>query len=107
MGKTPGQSKRRSHGGGDEEVQQSIQEKKAAKKALDKQSTDAIKLAYKEKKKHTKKAVAAAKAHDQLYEEQRRVLRIAKQRDKNSKDIYHTKLIRDDDGIVLMEDDKI
>ena len=35
------------------------------------------------------------------------MLRIAKQRDKNSKDIYQTKLIKDEKGTVLIEDDKI
>ena len=35
------------------------------------------------------------------------VLRIAKQRDKNSKDIYQTKLIKDEEGTVLIEDDNI
>ena len=40
-------------------------------------------------------------------EGQGKVLRIAKQRDKNSKDIYQTKLIKDEKGTVLIEDDKI
>ena len=35
------------------------------------------------------------------------MLRFAKERDKSSKDIYKTKLIKDENGIVLTEDDKI
>ena len=34
-------------------------------------------------------------------------MRFAKERDKSSKDIYKTKLIKDENGIVLTEDDKI
>ena len=75
----------------------------------------ANKTAYKDKKKQATKTVAAAKAqaYDQLYEDmdstegQGKVLRIGKQRDKNSKDIYQTKLIKDETGTVLIEDDKI
>ena len=35
------------------------------------------------------------------------MLRIAKSRNRSSKDIYHTKLIKNEDGSVLMEDNKI
>ena len=116
LGKTSGKTKQEKETWWwDEEVQQSIQAKKAAKKALDRENTEANKTAYKDKKKQAKKTVAAAKAqaYNQLYEDmdsaegQRKVLRIAKQRDKNSKDIYQTKLIKDEEGTVLIEDDKI
>jgi len=89
-----------------EEVQKNIKRKREAKVALDKENTEESKEAYKVIKKETKKSVASAKAraYQVLYENmetddgQKRVLRLAKQRDKNSKDIYQTRLIKDDVG---------
>ena len=70
------------------------------------------KEAYKVAKKVSKKNIASAKAraYQVLYEDMdtinglKRVLRMAKQRDKNSKDIYQTKLIKDDEGNVIVEE---
>ena len=62
-----------------------------------------------------KKMVATAKAtaNEHLYEDlesvegQKNVLRMARSRNRNSKDVYQTKLIKNEDGSVLIEDDKI
>ena len=58
-------------------------------------------------------ATAKAVAYEHLYEDldsvegQKKVLRMAKSRNRSSKDIYQTKLIKNEDGSVLMEDNKI
>ena len=66
-------------------------------------------------KKVAKKNISSAKAraYQVLYEDMdtigglKRVLRMAKQRDKNSKDVYQTKLIKDDEGNVVVEEAEI
>ena len=68
-----------------------------------------------QRKRKAKKMVATAKAiaYEHLYEDldsgeqQKKVLRMAKSRNRSSKDIYQIKLIKTEDGSVLMEDDKI
>ena len=91
-----------------EEVQQNIKRKKEAKKTLDKENTNANKEEYKKNI-----ASAKARAYQVLYEDMdtidglKRVLKMAKQRDKNSKDIYQTKLIKDDEGSVIVEEAEI
>ncbi|XP_047481257.1 uncharacterized protein LOC125033631 [Penaeus chinensis] len=63
----------------------------------------------------TKRAVAVAKAraYERLYEDldtaegMEKVLRMAKQKDKNSKDIYQMKLINSEEGYVLTKDEEI
>ena len=58
-------------------------------------------------------ATVKAIAYELLYEDldsvegQKKVVRIAKSRNRSSIDIYQTKLIKNEDGSVLMEDDKI
>ena len=58
-------------------------------------------------------ATAKATPNDHLYEDlesvegQKNVLRMARSRNRNSKDVYQTKLIKNEDGSVLIEDDKI
>ena len=98
-----------------EEVQKSIQAKKVAKKDLDRENTEENKVKYKTAKKTAKQMVAIAKAaaYERLYEDldsvegQKKVLRMARSRNRNSKDVYQTKLIKDEDGSVLVDDDKI
>nr|XP_027227214.1 uncharacterized protein LOC113819172 [Penaeus vannamei] len=98
-----------------DEVQESLKRKKEAKKTLDMENNDENKEVYKLAKKEAKKSVARAKAraYQVLYEDmetidgQKRALRMAKQRDKNSKDIYQTKLIKDEKGNVLVENAEI
>ena len=82
-----------------EEVQESIKEKKEAKKAWDKIGDENTKKIYKEKKSKAKKAVAMAKgrAYDDLYarletkEGEKELYRLARQRDR-SRDIQHVKV---------------
>ena len=98
-----------------EEVQESIQTKKLAKRTLDKDNSEGNKAAYKTAKKEAKRnvAIAKARAYDHLYadmdttEGQKKVLRMAKEREKNSKDIYQSKVIKDEEERVLVEDLKI
>ena len=98
-----------------EDVQESIQTKKLAKITLDKDNNEENKAAYKTAKKEAKKSVAIAKAraYDRLYadmdttEGQKKVLRMAKEREKNSKDIYQSKVIKDEEERVLVDDLKI
>ena len=98
-----------------EGVKESIQTKKLAKITLDKDNNEENKAAYKTAKKEAKKSVAIAKAraYDRLYadmdttEGQKKVLRMAKAREKNSKDIYQSQVIKDEDERVLVGDLKI
>ena len=77
-------------------VQESIQTKKLAKRTLDKDNSEENKAAYKTAKKEAKRnvAIAKARAYDRMYadmdttEGQKKVLRMAKEREKNSKAIY-------------------
>ena len=70
------------------------------------------KLDNKTAKKEAKKSVAIAKAraYDRLYadmdttEGQKKVLRMAKEREKNSKDIYQSNVIKDEEERVLVDD---
>ena len=78
-------------------------------------STTENKAVYKTAKKEAKRnvAIAKARAYDHLYadmdttEVQKKVLRMAKEREKNSKDIYQSKVIKDEEERVLVEDQKI
>ena len=98
-----------------EDVQESIQTKKLAKRTLDKDNSEENKAAYKTAKKEAKRnvAIAKARAYGHLYadmdttEVQKKVLRMAKEREKNSKDIYQSKVIKDEEERVLVEDLKI
>ncbi|XP_047487853.1 uncharacterized protein LOC125038387 [Penaeus chinensis] len=113
LGRTSGKSKTdKETWWWNEEVQQHIKIKKETKKILDQENNVENREAYKIAKKAAKRSVARveAKAYQRLYDDmetldgQNRALRIAKQRDKNSKDIYQTKLIKDEEGNVLVED---
>ena len=93
-------------------MQQNTKRKKEAKKTLDKENTNVNKEAYKVAKKVAKKNVASAKARVPYVDMDtidglKRVLIMAKQRDKNSKDTYQTKLIKDDEGNVIVEEAEI
>ena len=98
-----------------EEVQKRIRDKKEAKKRWFEGISDDNRANYIRAKEQAKKAVAVAKAkaYDKLYENldttegTKTVLRIAKQRDKNSKDIYQTRQIKSEDGDVLVKDEEI
>ena len=72
-------------------VQEIIQTKKPAKRTLDKDNNEENKAAYKTAKKVAKKNVAIARAYDRLYADvdtskgQKKVLRMAKERENSSK----------------------
>ena len=76
-----------------EDVRESIQTKKLAKRTLDKDISEENKAAHKTAKKEAKRnlAIAKARAYDHLYadmdttEEKKKVWRMAKEREKNSK----------------------
>ena len=93
-----------------EEVQESIKEKKEAKKAWDKIKDENTKKIYKEKKSTAKKAVAMAKerAYDNLYakletkEDEKELYRLARQRDKAGKDVQHVRVLKDKNGNVMV-----
>ena len=84
-----------------EEVQESIKEKKEAKKAWDKIRDENTEKIYKEKKSKEKKAVAMAKGHvyDNLYAGletkkcEKELNRLARQRDRAGKDVQHVRVI--------------
>ena len=79
-----------------EDVQESIQTHKLAKRTIDKDNNEDKKAAYETAKKDAKRnvAIAKARAYDHLYadmdttEGQRKVSRMAKEREKNSKHIF-------------------
>lgn len=70
---------------------------------------------YKEAKKEARKAVAVAKArkYDQLYERleeregEKEVYRVAKQRERNKSDVGRVKCVKDEEGRVLVEEERI
>ena len=82
------------------EVQESIKEKKEAKKAWDKIRNENTKKIYKEKKNKAKKAVVMAKgrAYDNLCarletkEGEKELYRLARQRDRAGKDVQHVRV---------------
>ena len=98
-----------------EEVQESIKEKKEAKKAWDKIRDENTKKVYKEKKNKAKKAVAMAKgrAYDDLYarletkEGEKELYRLARQRDREGKDVQHVRIIKDKNGNVMVNSEAV
>ena len=82
-----------------DEIQLVLKEKKELKKQWEKTSLQADKVEYRRKKKEAKRAVAVARAEaaGELYEEldmvegQKKIYRIAKYRNKATKDISHVK----------------
>ena len=98
-----------------EEVQESIKEKKEAKKAWDKISDENSKKIYKEKKSKAKKAVAMAKgrAYDNLYarlekkEGEKELYRLARQRDRAGKDVQHVRVIKDENVNVMVNSEAV
>ena len=93
-----------------EEVQESIKEKKEEKKIWDKIRYENTKKIYKEKKSKAKKAVAVAKgrAYDDLYarletkEGEKELYRLDRQRDRAGKDEHHLRVIKDENGNVMI-----
>ena len=92
-----------------EEVQESIREKKEAKKAWEKIRDEDTKKIYKEKKSKAKKAVAMAKgrAYDNFYARletkgEKKLYRLARQRERAGKDVQHVRFIKDENGNVIV-----
>ena len=98
-----------------EEVQKSIKEKKEAKKAWDEITNENTKKIYKEKKSKAKKALAMAKgrAYDDLYarletkEDEKELYRLARQRDRAGKDVQHVRVIKDENGNVMVNSEAV
>ena len=97
------------------EVQESIKEKKKAKKAWDKIRNENTKKVYKQKKSKAKTKVAMAKgrAYDNLYakletkEGEKELYRLAKQRDRAGKDVQHVRVIKDENGNVVVNSEAV
>lgn len=97
------------------EVQEIIKAKKEAKKQFDRERSVANREAYKRSKKEAKRAVAIAKARalDELYDELdapegvNKLHRIAKARDRASKDFTHIRQMKDSEGVVLRSEKNI
>ena len=98
-----------------EEVQKSIKENKEAKKAWDKIRNENTKKIYKEKKSKPKKAVAMAKGrvYDNLYarleikEGEKELYRLARQRNRAGKDVQHVRVIKDENGNVMINSEAV
>ena len=98
-----------------EEVQESIKEKKKEMKARDKIRNENTKKIYKEKKSKAKKAVAMAKgrAYDNLYERletkegEKELYRLTRQRDRAGKDVQQVRVIKDENGNVMVSSDAV
>ena len=98
-----------------EEVQEGIKVKKEAKKTWYKIRDENTKKMYKEKKSKAKKAVAMAKGHayDNLYarletkEDEKELYRLARQRNRAGKDVQHVRVIKDENGNVMVNSEAV
>ncbi|KAK3575651.1 hypothetical protein QTP86_031603, partial [Hemibagrus guttatus] len=98
-----------------EEVQDSIQRKKLAKKKWDMDRTEENRQKYKELQRRVKREVSKAKqkAYDELYtrldtrEGEKDLYRLARQRDGDGKDVQQVRVIKDRDGRVLTSEESV
>ncbi|KAK3513312.1 hypothetical protein QTP70_009998 [Hemibagrus guttatus] len=98
-----------------EEVQDSIQRKRLAKKKWDMDRTEENRQEYKELQRRVKREVSKAKqkAYDELYtrldtrEGQKDLYRLARQRDGDGKDVQQVRVIKDRDGRVLTSEESV
>ncbi|KAK3553841.1 hypothetical protein QTP70_012189 [Hemibagrus guttatus] len=98
-----------------EEVQDSIQRKRLAKKKWDMDRTEENRQEYKESQCREKREVSKAKqkAYDELYtrldtrEGENDLYRLARQRDRDGKDVQQVRLIKDRDGRVLTSEESV
>ncbi|KAK3549900.1 hypothetical protein QTP86_015517, partial [Hemibagrus guttatus] len=98
-----------------EEVQDSIQRKRLAKKKWDMDRTEENRQEYKELQRRVKREVSKAKqkAYDELYtrldtrEGEKDLYRLARQRDRDGKDVQQVRVIKDRDGRVLTSEDSV
>ncbi|KAK3559109.1 hypothetical protein QTP86_004106 [Hemibagrus guttatus] len=98
-----------------EEVQDSIQRKRLAKKKWDMDRTEENRQEYKELQRRVKREVSKAKqkAYDKLYtrlntrEGEKDLYRLARQRDRDGKDVQQVRVIKDRDGRVLTSEQSV
>ncbi|KAK3564490.1 hypothetical protein QTP86_022780 [Hemibagrus guttatus] len=98
-----------------EEVQDSIQRKRLAKKKWDMDRTEENRQEYKELQRRVKREVSKAKqkAYDELYtrldpkEGEKDLYRLARQRDRDGKDVQQDRVIKDRDGRVLTSEESV
>ncbi|KAK3560072.1 hypothetical protein QTP86_033795 [Hemibagrus guttatus] len=98
-----------------EEVQDSIQRKRLAKKKWDMDRTEENRQEYKELQRRVKREVSKAKqkAYDELYtrldtrEGEKDLYRLARQRDRHGKDVQQVRVIKDRDGRVLTSEESV
>ncbi|KAK4309954.1 hypothetical protein Pmani_018421 [Petrolisthes manimaculis] len=95
-----------------EDVQEKVRAKKMVKKKWEESKLDVDRESYKICCKEAKQTVAVAKSegYDHLYEEldtkegQGKIFKLAKSRNKSTKDITHIRQIKDDTGTVLRKE---
>ncbi|KAK3570786.1 hypothetical protein QTP86_025427 [Hemibagrus guttatus] len=98
-----------------EEVQYSIQRKRLAKKKWDMDRTEENRQEYKELQRRVKREVSKAKqkAYDEFYtrldtrEGEKDLYRLARQRDRDGKDVQQVRVIKDRDGRVLTSEESV
>ncbi|KAK3554745.1 hypothetical protein QTP70_033439 [Hemibagrus guttatus] len=98
-----------------EEVQDSIQRKRLAKKKWDMDRTEENRQEYKELQHRVKREMSKAKqkAYDKLYtrldtrEGEKDLYRLARQRDRDRKDVQQVRVIKDRDGRVLTSEESV
>ncbi|KAK3531447.1 hypothetical protein QTP70_020542, partial [Hemibagrus guttatus] len=98
-----------------EEVQDSIQRKRLAKKKWDMDRTEENRQEYKELQRRVKREVSKAKqkAYDEMYtrldtrEGQKDLYRLARQRNRDGKDVQQVRVIKDRDGRVLTSEESV
>ncbi|KAK3508381.1 hypothetical protein QTP70_025787 [Hemibagrus guttatus] len=98
-----------------EEVQDSIQRKRLAKKKWDMDRTEENRQEYKELQRRVKREVSKAKqkAYEELYtrldtrEGEKDLYRLARQRDQDGKDVQQVRVIKDRDGRVLTSEESV
>ncbi|KAK3506427.1 hypothetical protein QTP70_000276 [Hemibagrus guttatus] len=98
-----------------EEVQDSVQRKRLAKKKWDMDRTEENRQEYKELQRRVKREVSKAKqeAYNELYtrldtrEGEKDMYRLARQRDRDGKDVQQVRVIKDRDGRVLTSEESI
>ncbi|KAK3531455.1 hypothetical protein QTP70_020536 [Hemibagrus guttatus] len=98
-----------------EEVQDSIQRKRLAKKKWDMDRTEENRQEYKELQRRVKREVSKAKqkAYDELYtrldtrEGEKDLYRLARQKDRDGKDVQQVRVIKDRDGRVLTSEESV
>ncbi|KAK3512376.1 hypothetical protein QTP70_007443 [Hemibagrus guttatus] len=98
-----------------EEVQDSIQRKRLAKKKWDMDRTEENRQEYKKLQRRVKREVSKAKqkAYDELYtrldtrEGEKDLYRLARQRDRDGKDVQQVRVIKDRDGRVLTSEESV